>query len=271
MSTVRIRTCLIGAVCVGIFGVIAFQRYHAARHFGHPLLLTGWSLFGLFILLASFNARKRLSMLPVGNATTWLLIHVGGGILALAIFWLHTRTLWPRGLYEQVLALLFYLLTANGLLGYFLQRIYPSRLTQTGIEIIYERIPAELADIRHQAEALVLASTQETASEVLAQHYQQTFSWFFQQPRFIISHLLGGLHGEQWIRYHCSTVERYLNTVERGYLDRLARLARLKQQIDIHYAVQSVMKGWLLIHLPLAAAVLTLVMWHILLVHIYAV
>jgi hypothetical protein len=47
-------------------------------------------------------------------------------------------------------------------------------------------------------------------------------------------------------------------------------LAERKAEIDFHYATQSLMKRWLLGHLPLAAAVVLLTLWDILLVHIYS-
>jgi len=270
VKVARFSAGLVWLAAVCVFGLIAFGQHRLSLQFGNPRVLTGWALLTIFVILALFNVRKRFSMLPLGSARTWLLIHVAGGSLALAVFWLHTGTLWPLGLYEQCLTVLFYAISANGILGYLLQRIYPNRLTQTGLEVIYERIPSELAEIRERAEALILACTKETASDVLAQHYQQTFSWFFQRPRFVVSHILGGFRGEHWVRHQCSTVQRYLNAVELGYLERLASLARIKNQIDFHYAAQGVMKGWLLVHVPLAAALLVLAVWHVVLVHVYA-
>ena len=271
MTAEILRAWAVWCVCTGALGLIAVQRQRLFIQFGRPELFTGWIVLTLLLFLGAFNIRKRLSMLPLGRASTWLRLHVAIGILALAVFWLHTGTVWPHGLYEQALALLFYALSLNGILGYFLQRIYPPRLTQTGLEIIYEQIPTELADLRRRAEVLVLACTKDTATDVLAQHYQQTLSWFFRQPRFFLSHVFGGLKGEYWVRYQCSTVERYLNPVERDHLTRLAALAQLKNLIDVHYAAQSVMKWWLLIHVPLAVATLALTAWHVVLVHIYAV
>ncbi len=239
-------------------------------HLGNPAIVTGWSLFSLMIFLALFNIRKRLAMLPLGSAALWLRLHVVGGILVILFFWMHTGVLWPTGLYEQTLTALFYLLSLSGLIGYTLQRIYPSRLTHTNLEIIYERIPNELAEIRERAEGLLLNCTKETGNDTLAKHYLQTLDWFFRRPRFFSSHVLGGQRGNHWIRHQCATVRRYLNNVECAYLDKLAVLAETKNKIDIHYAVQSILKGWLLVHVPLTIAVVALAVWHILLVHVYA-
>ena len=45
----------------------------------------------------------------------------------------------------------------------------------------------------------------------------------------------------------------------------------MKAKIDVHYACQSTMKYWLLVHLPLAAAVLGLMFWHVIVVNVYAI
>ena len=67
-----------------------------------------------------------------------------------------------------------------------------------------------------------------------------------------------------------AAVKRYLNEAETGYLMKLQALAETKNKLDIHYALQTVMKSWLLFHLPLTLAVLMFALWHVLLVHAYA-
>ena len=210
-------------------------------------------------------------MLPLGSAQTWLKLHVVGGFLALVFFWIHTGNFWPLGHYEQALTLLFYLLTANGIVGYLLQKIYPGHLTQTGLEIIYERIPFEVVEIRERAEALILECTQATGADTLAKYYLEILDWFFRRPRFFASHAVGRQRPRHWIRQQFATVKRYLNEAEKSYLVKLQALAETKNKIDVHYALQTIMKSWLLIHVPLTVALLVMVGWHILLVHAYAV
>ena len=81
---------------------------HTHARLGNPAVVTGWWLFALLLFLCLFNARKRLAMLPLGRAAVWLRWHVAGGFLTLALYWLHTGSAWPRGLYEQLLAAAFY-------------------------------------------------------------------------------------------------------------------------------------------------------------------
>lgn len=259
----------VGGISLAFLVVLLFASYRIRLKLGLPELLTGWSLFVLMMWLTFFNARKRLSMLPLATARNWLILHVVVGLIAVPLFWLHTGVVWPTGLYEQVLALLFYLVSANGLLGFLLLEIYPARLTQTGLEIIYERIPAEIAEMREKAETILLSCTRETGSDTLAKHYLEALDWFFRRPRFFMSHALGGQRGSQWVRHQLATVRRYLDDKERSFLEEIARIAEVKNKVDFHYALQSIMKGWLLVHVPLAVAVIALAGWHVLIVHVY--
>jgi len=268
LTTARRVTYLI--LAVALFIVAALQVQIGSRTLHDPAVLTGYYLFGLMVVLGLFNLRKKLAMIPLGSAAAWLRVHVCGGLLALALFWLHMGRLWPDGFYEQLLALTFYLVSFSGIAGYVLQRAYPSRLTQSGIEIIYERIPAELAAIREEAEALVMECAVETDSDTIARHYLETFHWFFSRPRHFWSHALGSRKGAHWVRGEVTNLRRYLNEAEQTYLDRLAKLAVTKNRIDFHYSAQSIMKRWLLFHLPLAVAALALAVWHFMLVHVYA-
>ena len=204
------------------------------------------------------------------RASAWLRLHVAGGFLAIALFWLHARSLWPTGAHRQALAGAFYLLSASGIVGWLLQRTYPRQLADTGLEIIYEHIPAEIARLRNAADQLVLDTTRDAGNDTLARHYMETLHWFFRRPRFFVNHaFFGGKHARAWVRQQCGVVRPYLGAVDRERLERLAALAEEKLQIDFHHAAQSIMKRWLLVHLPLAAVTTILVVWHVLLVHAY--
>ena len=191
-------------------------------------------------------------------------------MLALVVYWLHTRNLWPIGSYEQLLAVLFYATVLTGVFGYLIQRFYPNRLTQTGMEIIYERIPREISELRQRAEELVLECTEKTGSETLGRHYVDSLAWYFRQARFFRNHIVGSQRGAHWLRQQDSTVRRYLSDDEKVYLDELTALAEYKNGVDIHYALQGIMKRWLLFHVPLTMGLLAMVVWHLLIVHIYS-
>ena len=208
-------------------------------------------------------------MIPLGRASHWLGFHVVVGIVALGLFWLHTGTFWPTGLYEQALAGLVYLLTLSGLFGFLIQKVLPARITDSGVEVIYERAPAEIAMIRDDVEGTVQTATRETGSDVLARQYKSSWMWYFARPRFALASLFNSDKPESWIRGEAAAVRRYLNEAEQGHLDQILEAADYKRRVDLHYWSQGLMKRWLLVHVPLSAAFLLLAIWHMIVVLVY--
>ena len=267
-----IRRSSVTFIILGVitFALVAWYARTTSLQLGNPAIVTGYTLLGLMLLLGFFNIRKRLSMVPVGRGSLWLAFHVVAGVLAMAMFWLHTGTVWPVGTYERILTVLFYLVSLTGIFGYIILRGLPRRLTQTGIEVMYERIPTEIGEIREKVEALTLECTEKTGSDTVAQHYIGTLNWFFRRPRFRLSHLVGGDAAGHWLRGPGSAARRYLNNDEKEYFDQILELGALKILVDRHYACQDLMKKWLLVHVPLSMAVILVSIWHVLLVNVYA-
>ena len=256
-------------LAAAVFGVVAWQGPLVWRNLGDAALVSGYALLGAMAFLAVYNWRKRLSMVPVGAASGWFVLHTAVGILALALFWLHIGGVWPQGGYERLLTLLVYLVTATGLLGLLFQQVYPRRLYQSGFEIIYERIPAEVARLREAATQETLAAAEASGNDTLATYYRDSLHWYFTRPRFFWSHALGGRKAQHWLEGHLASVDRYVGDADRPHLDRLAELARRKTLVDLHYACQGLLKWWLFLHVPLAVGMVVLALWHWLIVHIY--
>ncbi len=238
---------------------------------GNPAIWTGYSLFGLFVVLAAFNLRKKLSMVPLGRAFWWHQVHIIGGVIAVGLYLLHVENLWPEAGYERVLAGLVYLVLATGIAGYFFQTVIPVKLTRGQGEIIFERIPDALAETREEVQALIVEATEQLNSETLARFYQESLDWYLRKPRFVFNQLLGGRLAGYWIKNHFNTLRRYTNSAENKYVARIEALAVNKSIIDLQYAQQGALKLWLLVHVPSAAAVLLFIFWHLLLVNIYSI
>ncbi|VAX30704.1 hypothetical protein MNBD_NITROSPINAE05-290 [hydrothermal vent metagenome] len=236
---------------------------------GYPAIVTGWFFIVVLVALSLFNIRKKLSSLPLANSSTWLGLHMPGGVLAMGIFWLHTGSLWPLGVYEKFLAFLFYATFMTGVLGLLIQKSFPRRLTRSGGEYIFERIPMEIVEIQKKAKEILLTCTEETKRDTLATQFFEHLDWYFHRPRFFLNHIFGGQKGEIWVRQQCSNMELALNPQERIYLQKIFTLANTKRSLDIHYALQTILKGWSMFHLPLALTLLTLALWHLLVVYTY--
>ena len=241
------------------------------RSLGISTYASGWILFGVLAFLVLFSGRKKLPFLPLAPASFWFQLHAVGGFLALFLFWLHVDGMGAKGFYGQVLTVLFYITSLSGVLGLFIEKMYPRQLTCTGEEIIYERIPEEIAGIKEEVESLFLKCTEEIGTRTLADHYFETLNWYFQKPRFFINNIFGSNISQYWVRQQCMILDRFLSEKERVYLDQFYTLAEKKRKIDFHYALQTMLKTWLLVHIPLAGAVMAMVFWHLILILVFFV
>lgn len=257
-------------VAVIVWAAVTALAWHTERSLGKASVVTGYALFAVILSLAFFKVRKRLLVLPLGTVRDWMLGHVVLGVLSVALYFQHAGGVWPEGRYEQVIALVFYVVTVSGIVGYLLQRILPHRLADIEGEVIYERIPAELDALRWQIEELILTAVKELGSDTLGRYYTESLEWFFWRPRFFMAHLVGSGRSSSWIRSRISALRRYLNDGERAYLGRIEELALKKSTLDAHYALQSVLKFWLFFHVPAAVLLVLLACWHLLVVNIYA-
>jgi hypothetical protein len=230
--------------------------------------LTGWLLFGTIIFLSSYNARKKLPFLPLGTSASWLNLHLYGGWTALFLFALHCNR-WPQTPFALLLAGLFLTVALSGVLGIFLSRNLAGRLTTRGGEVIYERIPALRQEIRERAEQLALQSIREVDAQTIAQFYTQRLQPFLSGPKNFFYHFIES--GAPWARLQgdIKGLERHLDAREMEIMNQMRDLVRAKDDLDYHFSLQSVLKYWLFIHIPVTFALLLFVVVHIFLIHAF--
>ena len=271
--SVSLRFALRMALAAGavvVVAAVAMIDHGERRALLRPEIVTGWVLFGAVVFLALLNMRKKLSMVPVGRSSDWVAAHVVVGVVTIVIYAFHARTAWPSG-YELGLAILFYAVIISGIIGYVLQRTAPASLANIGYEVIWERIPAEIADMRERIETSILECARETGSEVLPRLYREELAWYFRKPRFVLASLVGTGVAAAWIHHRLDSVSIYLRGKEIEHVTFLRECARRKVHIDRAYAIQGLLKCWLLIHVPATYGFIVLVLWHLILVHVYLV
>jgi hypothetical protein len=257
--------------CAALVAVAGLYAHYDNLLLRRPELFSGYILIITMVLPSLFGVRKKLSVLPLGTMAFWTRLHVAVGFTLLPLYWLHAGASWPDGVYEQVLAGLFYFVTFSGLVGWLMQSRFPRRLTQTGMEIQFERIPSSVILCRQQVENMLLEYQRETGNDTLARHYVENLSWYFFRPRFLLNHLFGGELHQFWLRGKFRAINRYLGNNEKPYLEKLQALADEKGIIDFHYTLQGLLKLWLFIHIPAATSLMVLAAWHFAAVHIYSI
>lgn len=262
----RIRNLVFLAVVVALIVAIVRAEENAL---GASAFTTGYILLAAVFVLASYNTRKKLPFLPLGNSATWLQFHIYLGIASIFVFLLHIGSFQPNGILEGTLAVLFVLVSGSGLVGLYLTRAIPRRLAATGEEFIYERIPLFRRKLKHQARTIVLQSISDSATTTLADFYIARLFQFFECPRSLFYRVRPAGTLRRTIFRELQDLERYLSDSERPHYEGLFALVRKKDDLDFHAAMQGTLKGWLFVHIGLTYAMITVATFHGFLAHVF--
>lgn len=234
-----------------------------------PAYMTGWVLLGGMFLLSLLNARKKLPFLPLWNVRVWVKVHIYLGWFILAMFVIHLEFRMPNGGLETTMAVLFLIVAVSGIVGAWLSKSFPRRLTRRGEEVIYERIPVFIAQLREAADDLATYSVEQTDSTSIADFYVQNLKQWFIGPHDYLPHLFELNTRQYTLDQKFDTLRRYLNEREQEIVDELYAMVQKKSDLDYHYALQKTLKGWLFVHIPATYALLTLALVHVVLVHAF--
>jgi len=232
--------------------------------------LSGWALFAVMLALTFYNARKKLSFLPLLFSEAWLQFHIYAGLFTAVLFVIHISYRMPTGWFQQTLAWLYVLVMLSGFFGLFASRSIPRRLTARGGEVLFERIPGIRRLLQDRAETLALKSVEEVKSTTIADFYVRDLKYFFDGTRNVIPHWLEIRTPLNSILNKIADLNRYLNESERATINEIATLVRQKDGLDYHYSLQLVLKLWLFVHIPLTYSLLLWTLAHIVLVFAYS-
>ncbi|MGI9417911.1 MAG: hypothetical protein ACR2RA_08755 [Geminicoccaceae bacterium] len=232
--------------------------------------LNGWVLFAGMVLLAIFNLRKKLNILPLMRMSAWLQLHIYTGLVCLLLFLLHTDFSLPNGPFEIILWTLYMTVTASGLMGVVLSRFLPHRISARGERVIFERIPVLRAQIARDIERLAMTSVQETRASTIADFYVAELAPYLQRPKHLIGHLIGATRPERRLHVAIRELERYLDERGRQILGEIDSLVSAKADLDYQHAMQLTLKSWLFLHLPLNYGLMLFTLVHIVIVYAFA-
>jgi hypothetical protein len=241
--------------------------YHITLH--HTAFFTGWLLYSSVIFLMLYNARKKLPFLPLGSSQTWLQFHLYVGWLTVFLFGLHIYPRIPNSVFEIILASLFIVVAVSGAVGIYISRTFAVKLSDRGNEVIYERIPALRREIKEKADQLALLSVSEAGTQTIARFHLEHMRPFLDKPRHFFWHILGSTRPWSRLLIKMEGLKRYLNARELEILSEMRDLAEAKDDLDYHHSLQSCLKYWLFLHIPLAYALLIFATIHAILVHAF--
>lgn len=257
----------ITAAAIVVFGVIDFLYESSLRN---PQFLNGWVLLTGILFLTLLNFRKKLTVLPLGTAESWVQVHIYVGFFTVFVFMLHAGTMLPEGPFEWALWLLFWVVALSGVLGAYLSRVWPGRLEQHGERIIFERIPVFRAELAREAETLAMTSVHDAASMTISNFYVDVLHDFFQKPRNLLAHLRSSGRPVSRLTEEIEKLERYVDPPQRETLRSIRDLVLAKDNLDYQFAQQGSLKIWLFVHIPATYSLILLSLFHAALIYAFS-
>ncbi len=229
--------------------------------------VSGWLLLGLIVVLMALNARKKLPFLPLWSAAAWLQVHVYVGLFSVVCFAMHVEFRMPGGVLEATLAALFATVVLSGVLGLWLVRAIPKRLSTVRDQVLFERQPALRRALRQELDQVI----ERASSHSLAEFYARRLISFFAKPQHMWHHLRYSSAPQHNLLTELDATARYLNDDEKAAKDEIARLIRAKAALDYQFAHHTVLKYWLFVHIPVSYSLLILGVVHATLAYVFRI
>jgi hypothetical protein len=238
---------------------ILLSEIHAGNNWS---LAYGIAAATLLVLAAVYGARRRMMRLAshfrAGGAAGWLGLHIWGGTLFLLLMLMHSGFRLPSGVITGWLWGLAWWTVISGIGGRLLQRWIP-RMLASGLttEVLYERIPELVEEIRGRAAKLAAGS-----HEAVARLYRE-LEPELAAPRRRWLFFVDITAGRERRGREFAHLRRLLKDEDREQLDRLEELYRTKLEIDAHHTLQQTLRLWLYLHVPGALLLVALLAAHL--------
>ena len=245
-------------------------------------LTFGGIALGFMVFAALLSLRKRYRIMRIGSARVWMKAHLWLGALALPMVLFHAA-FHARGLLAFILMTLTFIVVLSGIYGAYLQHTLPSRMfREVPYETIYDQIPViqeQLVAEAHQhatnvtqmlapargagaTVTMTLVEIPEYSNEVAA------FDTFFESTvePYLKAERKAALKFE--LR-HPANAARDFEDYRKMFpasawppITALEDICSEKRQLDHQIRLHHWLHGWLLIHLPISAALLLLAFIH---------
>jgi hypothetical protein len=176
----------------------------------------------------------------------------------------------PHGPLNIVVAALYVLTASSGIFGLVVTRAFPSRITDGGEEVIFERIPIFLRSLRERSAELIVEAVAASDASTLPEFYSRKLAWFFARPRNYWLHLIHSRRPLLVLEGELTSLDRYFNDREKGIADELSALIEKKDVLDFAWALQGTLKGWLFVHIAMTYSLLAFVVVHIVVAYAFS-
>ena len=281
-----VGSTLAAALLTGAYLVYARTMPYGPSGGSWPGLAFGVLGTVCMVLAGLLSARKKVRTWRLGSAQRWMRMHIWLGLLAVPCIWFHSGFAFGGALTTAIMVL-FYAVSASGVVGVVLQQVVPSVITR--------RVPFEtvLGQIEHVRAGLAVDAYELVAS--IAGPIPEAVA---EQQRFEAE--VSGPQAGSWKAVtrqrpadapvpeaapikaaYVSVVRPYLAAAGRGALpdlrplllaapeewrpklDRLQTICEEARQLTVQRRLHGALHNWLFIHAPLSLALFVLVAVHI--------
>lgn len=215
------------------------------------------------LLTMLYSVRRGAAGIRVLGPTQWYLqIHLWAGAAFLILFVLHTGVREPQGVLSLTLWVVSLWVVVTGAVGLVLQRIIPRLLeSASSFEVHLRRVPELIEELKARAQAAA-----GRAEPRVRAYYEQRLAPEMDGPRMLGAALLQDPRMSSRATGDVEILRRTLPAEGVAALEELRELRASKHELDVHYTLQRILRGWLYLHLPVAIVLLGLVALHVFLV-----
>jgi len=224
------------------------------------ILMVGAALYGL-----RRRTMKISTKLGLGRAQSWVQYHIYGGTIFLLLVFMHSGFSLPSGPLNWLLWILSIWVTLSGIFGIILQKWIPKILASgLSVEIVYERIPELVEEMRANAEEVI-----KKCAEPLKDFYARNIQPALGTPKTRLIYYVDITGGIQTQLKQFEYLERVLSNEDKQKLQSLESIYKTKLELDAHYTLQKALRVWLYAHVPLSLILLVAVALHLYAVYYY--
>jgi hypothetical protein len=229
-----------------------------------PGLIYGIAGTAMMAFAGLLGARKQAPTLRIGRLQMWMRGHVWLGLLSFPMILFHGGFS-MGGPLTAMLMIVFTLITLSGVFGLVLQQFMPKlMMEQIPTEVIYEQADEFLRTLIESSEQRVeslkpkpTAPEDKAGYEILREFYKKEIL------PFLVNHKHPGLLSTDRGRIiSFDHIRKLVPPSSHAVVDDLDKFVRQRRDLAKQIKLHRILHGWLLVHVPLSAALLVLTLVH---------
>lgn len=267
---------------VGLLALLTIALFWSVWIYGNGLrdarYFDGWILaVAMACQLWLHIGRKAVGLSP-GVVAKSRAIHIFAGYLVIGVFLSHTELSLPDTAFEWAIWLALVFVVLSGVFGMYLSWWRKSK-QQAVDRIPLDRIRARREELGRAVQAAVDASDPTAAAIALpaAPHdawirdlYATHLKYFFAGPRNAFAHAIGSERPLKTLTDQIDDLSGYLDQPGQAKLKAIRDLVVEKDRLDFAAVQDAMVRGWLIVHVPVTYTLVVLSVLHIVAVYAFS-